>query len=798
MAFDAGAAIGRVLLDTTDWVKGADTIEKTSVDMGKVVSGVGAAFLKIGKVAVKALGDSIKAADDFQTRVANVSTLVDTAAVDVGGMARELLLLGGELGDAKDLTGALYQALSASVEPAKAVEFVAESARFAGAAMISTEKAVDILTTSVNAYGSENLDAASASDKLFSIIKLGKTDGKQLSSVLGKSIPIAANMGVSFDELGASIAIMTRQGIKSSQATTQINGVMGAFLKPSEDMTAALEGLGFESGAAAVEQLGFKGAMDAVIETTDGSKDATARLFRNTSALKGVLALTGKGGEDYADVLDQIQNSAGASNEAFEKQEKTFETLQNQMGKLEIIVGGVAKSFVDELAVGASEAATAMIQFLLSGRGADILTDILAGVTAAFEAGKVALKPLVDVLLPSLKGLWETITDKLNKVLSPAGDTAGVFKLIAGAAHIAAAVFEIVVEGIGNLIVNLIDLIVAIKASGGIMGKFFDFLAGKAKWEEVEKQVNLTGRAFETLGKGIVKTGEDAFNGIFEKAAVFEEKMNESAAEVELTWSTTFNRTKTNTLNDFNEIITGQKEAAESIIEENKQVAESVAEENNKILMSTQQTYSGMQNIHSSLTQKQLENIDLILEKTNESFLKQQEQQELLRAEYEQTGIAVINAIAPVFESIGAAIATGESVWEAFKAAGLQAVAGVVRALGEQWGVMAAAAFVPGFFFNPVAGAGLAAASLAAFTAAGAIGAFADGGRAGAGLNLVGEKGPEVVDFKSSANVIPNDQLGSLGGNVTMQNTFIINNEVDAEIVSRQIGQRVKNVQRGA
>ena len=97
--------------------------------------------------------------------------------------------------------------------------------------MIDTNTAVDVITTGLNAYGFEAEKATQISDQLFSVIKLGKTTGSELSAVIGQSIPMAANMGVEFAELGASIAIMTRQGVNAANATTQINQVMNAFLK---------------------------------------------------------------------------------------------------------------------------------------------------------------------------------------------------------------------------------------------------------------------------------------------------------------------------------------------------------------------------------------------------------------------------------------------------------------------------------------------------------------------------------------------------------------------------------------
>ncbi|HSR54852.1 MAG TPA: hypothetical protein VLN73_01335, partial [Alphaproteobacteria bacterium] len=57
--------------------------------------------------------------NNFNRGFAEVSTLVDTAAVDLGKMRSDLLALGGSAGTAEDRVRALYQALSASVDPAR-------------------------------------------------------------------------------------------------------------------------------------------------------------------------------------------------------------------------------------------------------------------------------------------------------------------------------------------------------------------------------------------------------------------------------------------------------------------------------------------------------------------------------------------------------------------------------------------------------------------------------------------------------------------------------------------------------
>jgi len=369
--------------------------------------------------------DSIKSAAEFNSVFANVTTLVDTAIVNTDKMQKELLQLDNRLGSATELTKGLYQALSASIAPAEAVKFVGEAAKFAKAALTDTETAVDVLTTTLNAYGFATSEVTHVSDVFFQTIKLGKITGEQLASTLGTVIPLAANLDVSIEELGAAMAVFTKQGINAANAATRINATMTAFLKPSQSMIAALKKLGFESGSQAVKQLGgLKNAVDAIIqvtglskkelegfqnemiqiqkeaknsqeetllmeeaferlkESTGASKDAIAELFPNVRALQGALTLTGEGAKDFENILDSITNTAGSTDEAFEKQKLTFAAMQNSLNKTAIAFGNVFIPILEDAAKVIESLSESFRGFIEDDSGAKLIL-LIGGIAVA-------------------------------------------------------------------------------------------------------------------------------------------------------------------------------------------------------------------------------------------------------------------------------------------------------------------------------------------------------------------------------------------------------------------------------
>lgn len=296
----------------------------------------------------------ITAASDFQREFANVKTLFDESKVNADAMRKEVLSLSGALGSSVDLTKGLYEALSAGIAPANAVKFVGEAAMFAKAALVDTRTAVDVLTTTINAYGMKATDAAKISDILFTTIKLGKITGQELSASLGQVIASAATTGVKFEELNAAIASLTSGGIKGSEAITALRAIISNVGKPTEDASKAADKLGINFSLAGLKSQGLSGFLAELTEKAKGNTQAQVDLFGSVQAFNAIAILTSdQGMKRFNDAMIELQNSAGATTVAFEKQNDTVgaqsEALWNNLSKLFTKAAGEGRSLTDVL-----------------------------------------------------------------------------------------------------------------------------------------------------------------------------------------------------------------------------------------------------------------------------------------------------------------------------------------------------------------------------------------------------------------------------------------------------------------
>ena len=264
---------------------------------------------------------AIDGARQFRIAMAEVSTLVDTAVVSIKTLSRAALDQARSFAStATDQVGAIYQIISAGASTAAAaIETLTAANVLAVGGVTSIGTAADGLTSILNAYGDQVENATAVSDAMFVAVVAGKTDINQLSRSLGLVAPLAAQVGVSFDELAASIAALTKGGIRTRVAVSGVRAILATIVLPAEQAAQLAEKLGLEFNSTALKAKGLAGFLEDVFEATGRNVDAIGLLFPNVEALVPVLSFAGQAGNDLADTMQVMAIKAGSSREAFEK-----------------------------------------------------------------------------------------------------------------------------------------------------------------------------------------------------------------------------------------------------------------------------------------------------------------------------------------------------------------------------------------------------------------------------------------------------------------------------------------------
>jgi len=295
------------------------------VDKSFSVVGMGAAKMAaaataaFGAVAAAAsLGKAISMQLEFGSALAETSTLLNGNAAEMAKVEAASKSLSATYGgSAAAQAQGFYQAISAGAgSAAQATELLDTANRLAIGGVTQVTTAVDILTTATNVYASEGLFAADASDALFVAMKAGKTTITELSTSLGKVLPLSQNLGVSFDESAGTVAALTKSGIATTEAVTGLRAAMTAVLGPSKEATDLAAQLGIDFSAAGLKAQGFAKFMADVTSKTGGSSEAMQTLFGSVEATTVALSLSGAAGGFLNDILDAMAEKTGATSAA--------------------------------------------------------------------------------------------------------------------------------------------------------------------------------------------------------------------------------------------------------------------------------------------------------------------------------------------------------------------------------------------------------------------------------------------------------------------------------------------------
>lgn len=323
---------------------------------GKMTSEIVGFYKKIAVLSATALagtavvaGTGLKTFADFETAMRNVSTVADTTAMSLDSMALRIMKMSGEIPKStEELATGLYEVSSAGFQAEKAFQVLDASAKLAVAGQIDMATTVRATTSILAAYSLGAQDAVRVTDVLFKAIEVGQMTGQEFAQNIGDWSSTAATLGVSFESAAAAVATMTKGGKNAAMASTSLNGMMRALIKPSEEMGEALEDLGFQSARAAIEQLGLVGTFQALWEAAGQSDEVFAKLVPDTEGYAGAIGLVNAGMEDWVAIDAEFNDAMQTQNttqKAFEKQMQSLSAqttiFTNEMKQMALMVGSV-------------------------------------------------------------------------------------------------------------------------------------------------------------------------------------------------------------------------------------------------------------------------------------------------------------------------------------------------------------------------------------------------------------------------------------------------------------------------
>ena len=394
------------------------SLKKIQVGMRRTSAIARNMLLAMGAAAI----GGIKAYADFEKQMAMVSTML--SGKDVKWMkvfTKGIKSLSKEFGEGTAvLAKGMYDILSASIPPAKALGVLRIATEAAKGGFTDTAVAVDGITSLLNAYGLSAAYAGEVSDKMFATVNKGKITFAELAGNIGKVAPLAKAAGVSMNTLLGSLANLTRKGVKTEQAMTQLRATLTYAAKEGKTFSQVIN----EFSGKSLEDIIAKGV-------PQESAAGIAALSANIKELEGD--------------IDSLASSGGARLEAFAKYQKTF-AFQWGQAKQQIIA--VARELGLALIPAVSKALKSLTKF------ADKISSLSeAEFKNLIENAKLLGKVLIGIwIAPKLIGGIRILITMIGGIGNAISKTAGITKLSAGVMATA------IVAGVGLIIAEYAKL----------------------------------------------------------------------------------------------------------------------------------------------------------------------------------------------------------------------------------------------------------------------------------------------------------------------------------------------------
>lgn len=392
------------------------------------IAGIGAVVV----AAKQAVGATIGMATGFEASMAKIVGLVGISREQVNAWSDDIIKLAPTVAKApQELADALFFITSAGLRGADALDALRASARASTAGLGETKDVAFAAVSAMNAYGAENLSAEKAVDILTNTVRQGNVEASEVAGVLGKIIPVASNLGVSFDQVGGAIAGMTRLGADAGDAVTGLTGIFRAIIKPSKEAEETLGQYGL-SALGLRHQLKEEGLL-ATLNTLSGvfaeNEEAATQVFGRIQGLTGFLSLMGKNADANVEIFAALADSVGIGDEAFKAAAETTEFKFNQaLTELKVVALEVGQKLLPLITENLEEILPALLEVLPAlGDFFIQLVDLAQIALPLLNAGMKLLQTSFEILTLPLS-VWNRMMDTSGANIKVVTDSVELFR----------------------------------------------------------------------------------------------------------------------------------------------------------------------------------------------------------------------------------------------------------------------------------------------------------------------------------------------------------------------------------
>ena len=322
------------------------TLESTFRTAGKAAGMAIAAVLVVGTAAIAGIGKaSVKAAASFEYEMARVKAVANATGAEMAGMSKLALQLGKDtVFSAGEAAKGIYALATAGVSVADIMGGAAAAALdLAAAGELDVGRSAEIAAAAMNIFELKGKDVVAVADALAVGATKSAVEVSDMADAFNMSAAVAAQAGMSVQELTAAIALLGNAGIRGSDAGTSLKTMLMMLMAPTEQAADAMEQYGIEIYTASGEMKSLDESIAELDQSLAGLSQEEAnhvkRVVAGQDAIRALNVLTKVGADNYRDMTDAVSRSGAAQDIAATK-------MDNLRGSYEQLKGSIETAFI--------------------------------------------------------------------------------------------------------------------------------------------------------------------------------------------------------------------------------------------------------------------------------------------------------------------------------------------------------------------------------------------------------------------------------------------------------------------
>lgn len=207
--------------------------------------------------------------------------------------------------DVVDVLKSFKEALSSGFDQGDLAKVGEVGAEMSRAMHVSMEESVDVLSTVRNAWKLSVDDMQGAGDRLFNMVNYGRVKMEEIRSSFGRVSATAAAAGLTFQDVAASLIVLTKDGQTNSQAVTALAAAINRVDTASDALKHKFELAGIASQDLDFHAHSLTSVLEKLRDVTHGNAEILHDLFPEAREYRGVVDLI-----NHIDELKEAERGA--------------------------------------------------------------------------------------------------------------------------------------------------------------------------------------------------------------------------------------------------------------------------------------------------------------------------------------------------------------------------------------------------------------------------------------------------------------------------------------------------------